>query len=60
MRWNSAHVGNMRQVPIGDQETVNDELKVPDLEPDIPPEPEPEPEATVTSTPKTTTTSSKA
>ena len=30
MRWNSAHVGNIRQAPLGDQEVVNPEIKVPD------------------------------
>ena len=30
MRWNSAHVGNIRQAPEEGQEVVNPEMKVPD------------------------------
>ena len=30
MRWNAAHVGNIRQAPEEDQEAVNPDLKVPD------------------------------
>ena len=30
MRWPNCHVGNVRQVPIGDQDVVNPELKVPE------------------------------
>ena len=30
MRWPNCHVGNVRQVPIGDQDVVNPEPKVPE------------------------------
>jgi hypothetical protein len=30
MRWNSAHVGNIRQAPDEGQEGVNPDIKVPD------------------------------
>jgi hypothetical protein len=71
MRWNSAHVGNVRQAPLEDQPAVNDEMKVPDTSADSAPEegpdveepsaePKAEPKAEAASTSSKTTTAAKA